>query len=556
MMGRPSSSASSTTTSNNNDANKKHKQETAPLPPHDLLLSPKALELSLSPPRAPPFGSLQRTLLTGGGRAVADYFERTKNTSSENPRYHVRRNRSENNNSSESQQQEEEAHSRIPHETLRQRLRDQFRHHLQHNRHHHPHLAEQSADAVTRQVGLWWSVPRQNQFRDGGYFRAVADGLVVWMAAPLLLLRHPQAAAFEQARLAWQSQTLRYGPHPRQTVDLYWPESSTDTDDTTVRRLIFFCHGGAWGSGAPWMYRLLAVPYLQQGWAVAVPGYRTYPDCGDCLSTSGGGVMEQVRDLEGAAAAVQGELRRRRKSSTNTAGKNSTATTKVTLMGHSSGAHIALLMLVERARQRLSQQQQHLMSEQQRLQFDSFVGLSGPYDIEHHYDYEAGRGVEELSPMKPVNGYTRTQFRRHSPARALRDDLLRQTTTAEHQAVSWLLPRTMRLALFHGMEDDTVPFTATAEAARVLRSCGVTTVEEVYLPDTGHQDMVLQIMLGGRARDGTVEWIRGLALEEESSSSSSVSCGDGAEEEEGRATRQRRQKVEKPPTRILVQSKL
>ena len=183
------------------------------------------------------------------------------------------------------------------------------------------------------------------------------------------------------------------------------------------------------------------------------------------------------------------------------------------------------------------------------------MGLSGPYDIEHHYDYEAGRGVEEISPMKPVNGYTRTQFRRHSPARALRD-LLRQTTpNAEHQAVSFLLPRTMRLALFHGMEDDTVPFTATAEAARVLRSCGVTTVEEVYLPDTGHQDMVLQIMLGGRARDGTVDWIRGLALEEEETPSSVGSCDDGAKEG-GRAIRQRRHKVEKPPTRILVQSKL
>jgi hypothetical protein len=31
---------------------------------------------------------------------------------------------------------------------------------------------------------------------------------------------------------------------------------------------------------------------------------------------------------------------------------------------------------------------------------DCFIGLSGPYDISKHFDFEAMRGVEQISPMK------------------------------------------------------------------------------------------------------------------------------------------------------------
>eukprot|EP00549_Striatella_unipunctata_P010133 CAMPEP_0118714992 /NCGR_PEP_ID=MMETSP0800-20121206/26578_1 /TAXON_ID=210618 ORGANISM="Striatella unipunctata, Strain CCMP2910" /NCGR_SAMPLE_ID=MMETSP0800 /ASSEMBLY_ACC=CAM_ASM_000638 /LENGTH=75 /DNA_ID=CAMNT_0006621013 /DNA_START=1 /DNA_END=225 /DNA_ORIENTATION=- len=55
-------------------------------------------------------------------------------------------------------------------------------------------------------------------------------------------------------------------------------------------------HGGAWGSGLPWMYRLLATVFLQYGYAVAIVGYRTYPDSKT--------IRDQVDDLEAAAHAI------------------------------------------------------------------------------------------------------------------------------------------------------------------------------------------------------------------------------------------------------------
>merc|ERR1719491_1652217 len=122
---------------------------------------------------------------------------------------------------------------------------------------------------------------------------------------------------------------------------------------------------------------------------------------------------------------------------------------------------------------------------------DHFVGLSGVYDISHYYDYEAGRGVEQISPMQPICGRTRENFRRASPAHRLLSLLGTQREGTLHH----LAPRAL---LVHGVEDATVPFAATADAGRVLRAAGLA-CEEAYLAGAGHQDMVMHLMLGGPA---------------------------------------------------------
>lgn len=141
---------------------------------------------------------------------------------------------------------------------------------------------------------------------------------------------------------------------------------------------------------------------------------------------------------------------------------------------------------------------------------DSFVGLSGPYDISHHFDYEAARGVEELSPMKPSCGYSRDGFRHHSPALRLQACLSftppSVDSTIRNEPSKGIIGFPITL-LVHGIDDTTVPFTATAEAAKVLRSCGVVSCKETYVAETGHQDMVMQLMLGGRTQSLVVDWI-------------------------------------------------
>lgn len=264
--------------------------------------------------------------------------------------------------------------------------------------------------------------------------------------------------------------------------------------------MVFFIHGGAWGSGLPWMYRLCALPFLEQGWAVAIPSYRTYPD---------GTALDQVQDAEQALQCLQ---------ETYPHYFSSNPKSHVTLAGHSSGAHIGLLLLAHRARRQLSleQDEKETLSlssssssdnSKSAAKIDAFVGLSGPYDISHHFDYEAARGVEELSPMKAACGMTRAGFRRNSPALYLLDSLASiNENNGSEQNIAATLPR--RILLLHAIEDDTVPFTSTAEAARVLRSCGVTQVEELYVgPGTGHQDTVMQLMLGGPTQEAVMAWM-------------------------------------------------
>lgn len=241
----------------------------------------------------------------------------------------------------------------------------------------------------------------------------------------------------------------------------------------------------------PWMYRLVAAPFLQHNLTVAIVGYRTYPDA---VSD------EMVDDLNSAMQKIQQTYPRLFEQRDD---KNSLG---ICVMGHSSGAHISFLMVIENTRRRMMMQQQ-----QQKKSFavpvfpiDCFVGLSGVYDIGHHFDYEAARGVEELSPMKAANGMTPEQFRRYAPAHRLQQMLLRNNNNNNNQRFQEYLPT---ILLLHGMEDATVPFTSTSEAARRIRSCGITRLDEIYVAKLGHEEAILQMMMGGPTRDNVLEWL-------------------------------------------------
>lgn len=449
------------------------------------IITPKALALSLSPPRVPPFGTQQRSLYHAVLRDEALFEE--KPLSSYQQRYHVRKVKAlELGNFS----------------TLWQSHQGKLRRQLQIQKHRkrtgvyqaHPHLLERSADTLTRSMGRLWPVHQQNRFRDSGSFRWLADTLVTMTGVPALALStKPQDCILPFLRLTRICQKIPYGPHPLQYVHLYPSQPKPSGLHAGKRRLIVFVHGGAWGSGQPWMYRLIAAPFvfssMQNEYSVAVVGYRTYPD--------GGSAAEQVADLSAALNLLLTSQYSHLYDESN-----------ITVMGHSSGAHIALLLVVDRIAAELAlinkgHSIRSIQGEHVRLPFDSFCGISGPYDISHHFDYEASRGVEELSPMKPVNGFTRLAFEHNSPARRLQNALKSLSSRAE-AALNQICPH---MALIHGVEDDTVPFTATSEAGRLFRSFGLTRIQEIYIPFTGHQDAIVQCMLGGKVSVEVVGWI-------------------------------------------------
>lgn len=311
--------------------------------------------------------------------------------------------------------------------------------------------------------------------------------------------------------------------------------------------MVFFVHGGAWGSGKPWFYRLVPKPFLEAGLAVAIVGYRVYPLCGSLGNEEGsrGGVRTQVDDLEAAFSKLMREypewcdkhIEDRLVGSKNNIERQEQPNSSkyphhlphlgTIVVGHSSGAHIAMLWMVERVQNMVSglrQGQPNLTND--RGSIDALVGISGVYNIGNHFDYEGARGVEEISPLKPANGYDRKNFAKNSPPWKVQHELIRTLNEMDEESRNMLQSATPscfpgRILLVHGAEDDVVPVSGTGEAANILKQClggGSSsnddcdiTIDEYYVPKTGHQDTIMDLfMLAGHKGPITkkvVEWI-------------------------------------------------
>ena len=246
----------------NGNSRSSHKHHSMPATtkgerPEDLL-TPLAYALSLAPPRAPPFDSTHRALLAGKDPGLSRYHLQHRQRT-------LRMTECRNTSHPASVNHSNSIYNRL------------HRAHLQRCRHgtrQHPHLYEQK-DWFTLWLDKHISVPTWNKLRDSGSFRAVADMLVL-LGIPAMAVASPRAA-LQFISLSRQVQTISYGPHVMPNIDLFPRKNS--------RELVVFVHGGAWGSGMPWMYRMVARGFKEN---VAVVGYRTYPDAD---------VPGQVQDL-------------------------------------------------------------------------------------------------------------------------------------------------------------------------------------------------------------------------------------------------------------------
>lgn len=136
---------------------------------------------------------------------------------------------------------------------------------------------------------------------------------------------------------------IAYGPLPRQTLDLYTPETPRPDDKTVV-----FFYGGSWDSGSKSDYLFVAQALASHGIAVVVPDYRVYP------------AVRFPVFLEDAALAVRWSADR-------------VGTDKLFVMGHSAGGQIASMMAANTpylARAGVD-----------RLKLRGLIGIAGPYDF-------------------------------------------------------------------------------------------------------------------------------------------------------------------------------
>lgn len=136
---------------------------------------------------------------------------------------------------------------------------------------------------------------------------------------------------------------IPYGPDPRQKLDLYRPE----TPNADGKAVIFF-YGGSWDSGSKSDYLFVAQALAANGLTVVVPDYRIYPE------------VRFPAFVADAAAATRWAADR-------------VGTEKLFVMGHSAGAHSALM---------LAANTRYLTDAGvDRMKLAGAIGLAGPYDF-------------------------------------------------------------------------------------------------------------------------------------------------------------------------------
>lgn len=123
------------------------------------------------------------------------------------------------------------------------------------------------------------------------------------------------AAAYASERVV---RDLRYGPAPKETLDLFLPRAP-------VRATFLFLHGGYWRSLDKADHAFVAPPLTAQGIAVAVANYDLCP---------GVSIAAIVEETARAVAWLAREGR-----------ANGAGADRIVVGGHSAGGHLAAMML-------------------------------------------------------------------------------------------------------------------------------------------------------------------------------------------------------------------
>lgn len=141
------------------------------------------------------------------------------------------------------------------------------------------------------------------------------------------------------------------GNNSRQKLDVYQPAGSSET--TKARPVVIFFYGGAWQEGSRNDYLFVADALTQRGYVVVIPDYRVYPEVlyPDFLSDGAAAVAWTTANIE----RFGGDR------------------TRLFLMGHSAGAHIAAMLALDR--RYLTAQKVPLTS------VKGLIGLAGAYDF-------------------------------------------------------------------------------------------------------------------------------------------------------------------------------
>jgi acetyl esterase/lipase len=164
-----------------------------------------------------------------------------------------------------------------------------------------------------------------------------------------------------------------YGESARQRLDVYRPAESA-----APLPVVIFFYGGSWQGGEKDLYPFVADAFTAKGFVTIIPDYRVYPEVKfPVFVDDGARVVRWVHDHAGEIGADP---------------------SRIYLMGHSAGAHIAALLVLDPRYLELAGVE--------RSSIRAMVGISGPYDfLPFHSDtLRTLFGPQDGWPMtQPIN---------------------------------------------------------------------------------------------------------------------------------------------------------
>ncbi|KAH9818898.1 lipase [Melampsora americana] len=277
------------------------------------------------------------------------------------------------------------------------------------------------------------------------------------------------------------------------SFDLHHPTTTdfdsdlTDSDSfqippTALAPVIVFLHPGNWSFTSKRHYIQLALRFRRLGFCVVVPDFTQFPE-GRC--------QDSIADIRKALAWVQ-------RSAHQYGGDGN----RVYLLGHGSGAHLALLTVVQDAvvhsrddpsntlpiPSGLNQLNLSTPSYDSSHQIKGLILLSGIYDPIKQVRTEAKSGWEMISSLRRALGPSHPQTLLNSPTHLL---------FASKEFLK--LDRLPSKVLFiHGGRDRNVPILQSVLCKTLLIKLGVKDVRLRAYRELAHLDSLFSIMIEGR----------------------------------------------------------
>jgi acetyl esterase/lipase len=269
--------------------------------------------------------------------------------------------------------------------------------------------------------------------------RSVLAGLVAMLAgcSRVEFLAANVPAAFGAYR---RHADLSYGDDPQHRLDVYVPDEAP----ANPRPLVVFWHGGRWCFGDKADYRFVGAALAELGYVAVLPNYRHYPE------VKMPGFMDDAARASLWAAAHAGEFG---------------ADPKVYLMGHSAGAHMAVLVTLDR--------RYFAATGEAAPAIAGVIGLSGPYDFLPltESDVQDMFGPPQIYP--------------------------------DSQPINFVRADAPPMLLVHGLQDDTVWPKNSRNLATALNASGVPATLKLY-SKLGHADTVAALSRPARGRAPTL----------------------------------------------------